>query len=123
MNSITTDYEKVNSSSNVVSDLIFSGNMSFRNSNVTLLESYDFANVTSVPGNFSVTSLGTDDFANVTTVTGNFSATSLESDLANVTTSLEGEFEFNRRLLLNVIAYSIMFIVGTIGNTLVGEYL
>ena len=39
-------------------------------------------------------------------------------NLTNVT-SLEGEFEFNHRLLLNVIAYSVMFIVGTIGNTLV----
>ncbi len=34
-------------------------------------------------------------------------------------TSLENEFEFNHRLLLNVIAYSIMFVVGTIGNTVV----
>jgi len=34
-------------------------------------------------------------------------------------TSLDSDFEFNHRLLLNVIAYSIMFIVGTIGNTVV----
>lgn len=30
-----------------------------------------------------------------------------------------GEFEFNRRLLLNVLAYSVMFVVGTIGNAVV----
>ena len=34
--------------------------------------------------------------------------------------SLPGEFEFNNRLLLNVVGYSCMFIVGTIGNTVVG---
>ena len=29
------------------------------------------------------------------------------------------EFEFNRRLLLNVLAYSVMFVIGTIGNVIV----
>ncbi len=29
------------------------------------------------------------------------------------------QFEFNRRLLLNVLAYSVMFVVGTIGNVVV----
>ena len=29
------------------------------------------------------------------------------------------EFEFNRRLLLNVIAYSVMFVIGVIGNVVV----
>jgi hypothetical protein len=48
--------------------------------------------------------------------------TSAEDALKNVT-SLEGEFQFNRRLLLNVIAYSVMFVVGTIGNTLVRQSL
>jgi hypothetical protein len=41
------------------------------------------------------------------------------SMIGNNSTSLENEFEFNHRLLLNVIAYSIMFVVGTIGNTIV----
>ena len=47
--------------------------------------------------------------------------TILTSQTGNVTnlTSLEGEFQFNRRLLLNVIAYSVMFVIGTIGNTVV----
>ena len=47
--------------------------------------------------------------------------TNLTSQTGNVTnlTSLEGEFQFNRRLLLNVIAYSVMFVIGTIGNTVV----
>ena len=31
----------------------------------------------------------------------------------------DGNFEFNMRLLLNVIAYSVMFVMGAIGNTLV----
>ncbi len=30
-----------------------------------------------------------------------------------------GEFEFNRRLLLNVLAYSVMCVVGAIGNAIV----
>ena len=46
--------------------------------------------------------------------------TSVAANLTNAT-SLEGEFQFNRRLLLNVIAYSIMFVVGTIGNTVVSN--
>ena len=37
---------------------------------------------------------------------------------SNVTTTIP-EFEFNHRLLFNVIAYSIMFVFGTIGNTVV----
>ena len=34
--------------------------------------------------------------------------------------TLPGDFEFNDRLLFNVLAYSIMFFIGIIGNTLVG---
>ena len=52
---------------------------------------------------------GTEDFTLVES--HNLSSTNV--------TSLQGEFEFNHRLLLNVIAYSVMFVVGTIGNTLV----
>jgi len=42
-----------------------------------------------------------------------------DSSANNSNTTLKSDFEFNHRLLLNVIAYSIMFIVGTIGNTIV----
>ena len=42
---------------------------------------------------------------------------------ANITNGeikkLTGDFEFNDRLLLNVVGYSIMFVLGTIGNTVV----
>ena len=38
----------------------------------------------------------------------------------DLVTSRGPEFEFNDRLLLNVVGYSIMFVVGTIGNTVVG---
>ena len=55
---------------------------------------------------------GTDDFTLVES--HNLSSTNV--------TSLQGEFEFNHRLLLNVIAYSVMFVVGTIGNTLVSFF-
>ena len=34
--------------------------------------------------------------------------------------TLTGEFKFNDRLLLNVVGYTFMFIMGTIGNTVVG---
>ncbi len=68
-----------------------------------------FGNVTSLDDTFgNVTSLD-DTFGNVTSVVDTF----------NNVTSLEGEFQFNRRLLLNVIAYTVMFVVGTIGNTVV----
>ena len=55
------------------------------------------------------------------TMSASFNDTNVTSGDAQLTntTSLEGEFQFNRRLLLNVIAYSVMFVVGTIGNTLV----
>ena len=33
---------------------------------------------------------------------------------------LTGDFKFNNRLLLNIVCYSFMFVVGTIGNTIVG---
>jgi hypothetical protein len=49
----------------------------------------------------------------------NFSVLESNNLSSSNVTSLQGEFEFNHRLLLNVIAYSVMFVVGTIGNTLV----
>ena len=110
MTSIMTD--------SFTNDINSSASMSVRDSNVTSLSS-DFENVTSsLIGIFSVNSLN--ENSNVTSLEGNLSMTPQEGNLS--VTSLEGEFEFNHRLLLNVIAYSVMFVVGTIGNTLVRNY-
>ena len=43
----------------------------------------------------------------------------MESTTNTSKTTLTGDFEFNDRLLLNIICYSFMFVVGTIGNTIV----
>ena len=34
--------------------------------------------------------------------------------------TISEDFEFNNRLLLNVVGYSIMLVVGTVGNTAIG---
>ena len=45
----------------------------------------------------------------------NSSGNITNEDIKNLT----GDFKFNDRLLLNVVGYSIMFVLGTIGNTVV----
>ena len=42
------------------------------------------------------------------------------SNISSGAQALIGEFEFNNRLLLNVVGYSILLVIGTIGNTIVG---
>ena len=38
----------------------------------------------------------------------------------NQNLTIAENFEFNNRLLLNIVGYSIMFLVGTVGNTVIG---
>ena len=38
----------------------------------------------------------------------------------NQNLTIPENFEFNNRLLLNIVGYSIMFLVGTVGNTVIG---
>ena len=60
--------------------------------------------------------LNMDNLDNGPETTANFNSSSGATSSASINPT---EFEFNRRLLLNILTYSVMFFIGTIGNLVV----